>query len=172
MDGHLNITDEGGTVQIRISKAFLILFGFLATRQQISLTPPPPLMDRRVMRLHQFFEQLNAPAAALVPDFIQAADRHRLDWRLLPSLAVIESGGGRQATNNNYFGWENGRRRFRSPRHGVYHVAERLRHSRLYRNKKTVEEILWTYNPEQQYVERVLRLMRRLDETRGQARFN
>src|SRR3712207_7458386 len=42
--------------------------------------------DPRLVRLKQFFQKNQCPAAQYAADFIHAADRHSLDWRLLPSI--------------------------------------------------------------------------------------
>jgi hypothetical protein len=85
-----------------------------------------------------------------------------LDWRLLPSLSLIESGGGKSVRNNNIFGWGNCKVRFRTTREGIYQVASRLKNSILYKGKGSVDEMLWTYNPRQEYVQQVIAVMNRL----------
>src|SRR6266852_9871109 len=110
--------------------------------------------DARLLRLMRYFEQKRLPIISLAGDFIAAADFHDLDWRLLPSISIIESGGGRNYKNNNVLGWNNCEQRFPSVRAGIHMVAERIAHSRLYRNKD-VDGILTTYNPREGYRLRV-----------------
>ncbi len=110
--------------------------------------------DPRTVRLEQYFEIKNCPVKALAKEFVEAADRHQLDWRLLPSLAFIESGGGKAYKNNNIFGWGNGGLRFRSVRDSIHIVAERLANSHYYKNKN-LDDVLSTYNPVPGYTERV-----------------
>ncbi len=64
----------------------------------------PSRNDPRRILIKQFFLENGAPAHILVDDFLIAADLNGLDWRLLPSLSMVESGGGREARNNNMFG--------------------------------------------------------------------
>jgi hypothetical protein len=118
--------------------------------------------DPRWILLKQFFLENKAPAHEFVEDFLVAADHYGLDWRLLPTLSIVESGGGKEARNNNMFGWANCKVRFQSTREGIYEVAYRLRHSSLYRNKSTVKGILWTYNPRKEYTRKVVALMNHL----------
>jgi hypothetical protein len=89
------------------------------------------------------------------------ADQNNLDWRLLPSISFVESGGGREARNNNLFGWDGGRAIYSSIRAGIHDVAERLGNSKLYRDKG-VDEILRTYNPNTHYTGVVKSVMRRI----------
>lgn len=131
----------------------------VATRVQF---PPPatagPQVDPRLVRLHEFFGQNACPVSKFATDFIEAADSHELDWRLLPSISIIESGGGKEYRNNNVFGWDNCKRRFPSVKAGIHIVAERLANSKLYRDKDT-DEILRTYNPRLEYTRRVKAVM-------------
>jgi hypothetical protein len=69
---------------------------------------------------------------------------------LLPSIAFVESTGGKDFRNNNILGWDNGRQEFRSVGAGIYYVGYQLAHSSLYRNKP-LERKLLTYNPRPEY---------------------
>ncbi len=129
--------------------------GLLATQSHADPDPRPADIavnqtDPRLIRIKQYFLDRNCPAHIYAGDFISAADQNNLDWRLLPSLSFIESGGGKEARNNNMFGWDNCRRRFRSSREGIYNVAARLANSRIYRNK-SIDQMLHRYNPRREY---------------------
>jgi hypothetical protein len=118
--------------------------------------------DVRVEALRGFFRNIHSPLAPLAGDFVQAADRNGLDWRLLPSIAMVESTGGLHYKNRNIFGWGNGHIKFRSIRGSIYYMASRLSRSRLYAGKSVVA-VLRTYNSVRpEYPERVMRFMRRL----------
>ena len=94
----------------------------------------------------KFFEEKESPVAYLARDFIVAADRNGLDWRLLPAIAFVESGGGKAFQNNNIFGWDNGDWSFRSIREGIHRVAFHLGGSKLYKNKDLLGKLA-AYNP-------------------------
>jgi hypothetical protein len=115
--------------------------------------------DPRLESLKKFFQE--CPVQELSAEFLRAADRHNLDWRLLPSISLVESGGGRVAPNNNLFGWDGGRAIFTSLRAGIHNVAERLENSKLYRDK-SVDQILQIYNPSASYSTVVKSVMRRI----------
>lgn len=109
-----------------------------------------------------FFEERDCPAHKFAGDFIDAADDNDLDWRLLPSISYVESGGGKEYRNNNILGWANAEKRFQSVRAGIHSVARRLAVSPLYRDK-SVDAILHTYNPEHgEYVVKVKAVMRQI----------
>lgn len=129
----------------------------------VSQTIPRPdySQDDRLLKLEKFFRGLESPAYFLSEEFLLAADRNGLDWRLLPSLAIVESGGGKNFKNNNIFGWASCEQGFSSISEGIHHVASRLARSVLYRDK-SLNAILSTYNPLDGYPARVRKLMLRL----------
>jgi hypothetical protein len=89
------------------------------------------------------------------------ADEYALDWRLLPSLSFVESTGGKTGLFNNLFGWDSGRAHFDSPRAAIRSVGSHLAQSALYRSK-SLDEILATYNPNQDYAQKVKSVMRQI----------
>jgi len=132
-----------------------MIAGLCATQTAADPDPRPADMavnktDPRMIRVKQFFVERDCPAHIYAEDFITAADQQDLDWRLLPSISFIESGGGKEALNNNMFGWDNCKERFRSTREGIYLVASRLGTWRLYR-RKSVDQVLKIYNPRDEY---------------------
>jgi hypothetical protein len=122
---------------------------------------PAVSTDPRLIRIRQYFIERDCPAHQYAEDFVLAADRHELDWRLLPSLSMIESTGGKEARNNNMFGWDNCDVRFVTNREGIYHVASRLAQSRFYKGK-TLDQRLRTYNPRREYGKKVKLVMAQL----------
>lgn len=117
--------------------------------------------DMRTVRLRSFFNRLRCPVAYLAQDFIDAADDNQLDWRLLPSISVVESGGGKAARNNNIFGWNNGNQLFPTLRAGINQVAFKLGKSALYRDKDSAAK-LHVYNPDESYAQTVIDVMNRI----------
>jgi len=115
--------------------------------------------DPRQIRIKKFFERNGCPLSKLSADFVHEADANDLDWRLLPSITFVESSGGKYYQNNNVFGWNSCRTRFKSVRAGLHLVASTLGNSTLYRDKDT-EDILRTYNSSPEYVGRVTSIMR------------
>lgn len=117
--------------------------------------------DPRLERLRAFFEGYRCPAAEHAEHFLLAADVHGLDWRLLPSIAFVETGAGKTARGNNLFGWDSGRQQFETPVQAVHWVAWRLATSKLY-SGKMLRSLLRVYNPHPRYAELVLAVMNRL----------
>jgi hypothetical protein len=117
--------------------------------------------DPRLNSLRRFFHSVNSPLEKLACVFINEADDHQLDWRLLPGLSFVESTGGRAARGNNVFGWNNGNSSFRTVSEGIHVVASRLANSPMYRGKGLIEK-LQTYNRNPKYVACVRTAMRQI----------
>ena len=141
----------------------IVVFAGLLTMSSVSHTEPTKVQptaekDPRLVRLRQFFVEHHCPIRDLAKDFIVAADNNALDWRLLPSLAMVESGGGKAFQNNNIFGWGNAKLKFASIRHGIHIVGYNLGRSILYRDKN-LPQMLWVYNPKPVFRSRVESMM-------------
>ena len=160
-----NLKEENNLHRI-VSQGLVVFAGLLVTPlaqtpQWLSASELAPMQDPRLPILRQFLAEIGAPVAKHAEVFLTAADEYALDWRLLPSISIIESSGGKFCKNNNIFGWGNGSERFASVRAGIREVANRLATSKLYKNKD-LEHILRTYNANADYPARVKQVMRRI----------
>jgi hypothetical protein len=117
--------------------------------------------DPRLRLIQQYFADRDCPLRDSAADFLIAADQNELDWRLLPSISMIESSGGKDYRNNNVFGWDSCREVFPSVQAGIHFVASKLAKSRLYKDKN-LDQKLSTYNPQPDYLGRVKAVMRAL----------
>ena len=117
--------------------------------------------DPRLQQLRQYFGKRDCPLRDSAEDFLIAADQNELDWRLLPSISMVESSGGKDYRNNNVLGWDSCRERFSSVQAGIHYVAARLARSKMYRDKD-LDEMLQTYNPVPEYPRRIKAVMRAL----------
>ena len=125
---------------------------------QIPQVQQNPSEDVRLKALRKFFVTLRCPLVSAAEVFVAEADSHNLDWRLLPSLAIIESGGGRVSRGNNIFGWNNGHASFPTLGAAIHQVAKTLADGSAYKNKN-LQGLLRTYNPVQGYAEKVQTMM-------------
>lgn len=119
--------------------------------------------DPRIEQVRQFLEKHRSPAAKYAELFIQVADDNDLDWKLLPMLSFIETGGGRYKNNNNIFGWDSGRKKFHSVEEGIRYVGHALQ-SGPYRNKTLLQK-LKVYNTYKHYTGVALRVMKQIENT-------
>jgi len=148
-----------------MTKTFFVA-GLLATPVIVNVQPPPNAArpgpdDPRLRLIWQYFADRDCPLRDAAADFVIAADQNELDWRLLPSISMVESSGGKDYRNNNVFGWDSCRESFPSVRAGIHFVASKLAKSRLYKDK-SLDEKLATYNPQPEYQSRVKAVMRAL----------
>jgi hypothetical protein len=117
--------------------------------------------DLREAILRKFLKDRNCPDQEYTEVFLAEADAHGLDWRLLPSLALVESGGGKTAKGNNLFGWANGKSKFISIGEAIHHVAMVLAHGAAYQGKN-VEGKLAAYNQGMDYRAMVQEIMNQI----------
>lgn len=108
--------------------------------------------DARAKIIENFFENYKAPLSAYGQVFIQTADKYRLDWRLLPAIAMQESNGGKKVINNSYnpFGYGiygNSVIRFNSWEEAIEKVGKGLRENYLNQGLKTPYQIMAKYTP-------------------------
>jgi hypothetical protein len=132
---------------------------------QDAVTKAPKKFDLRETVLRKFLKEKHCPDQEYTELFLSEADAHKLDWRLLPSLAFVESGGGRTSKGNNLFGWANGKQRFNSISEAIHTVATTLAYGRPYRGKDIVGKLA-AYNTERtDYTAMVLSIMRQISPT-------
>lgn len=67
--------------------------------------------ELKVKVLQAYLHKFNSPLENSAQDFIDAADKYNLDWKLLPAVAGVESTfgkfipGGLDSKNSSYNGW-------------------------------------------------------------------
>lgn len=145
-------------------KDFLLVAGLLAAPATVSIQqhqalPTVKQNDPRLSRLQKFFGDRDCPLRDSAKEFLIAADQNQLDWRLLPSISIIESSGGKDYTNNNVFGWDSCKEKFSSVRAGIHYVAAQLGKSTRYKGKD-IDSKLQIYNPLPEYSQKVKAVMR------------
>lgn len=103
-----------------------------------SVVIPKPY-DNRAEILRSYLEQYDSPLAPYSQDFIDSADRYNLDWRLVASIAGLESSFGKHIPFNSYNGWGWGVYgtnviRFNSWDEGIETISKGLRENYLKNN--------------------------------------
>jgi hypothetical protein len=152
----------------------LLVAGLMAMPVTVNILQPARTAqtvpeDPRLRLIWQYFADRDCPLRDSAAEFLVAADQNELDWRLLPSISMIESSGGKDYRNNNVFGWDSCRESFPSVQAGIHFVASKLAKSRLYKGKN-LDEKLFTYNPQPDYRYRVKAVMRALGPARQSRR--
>ena len=82
---------------------------------------------------------------------VQVSDKYEIDYRLIPAIAMKESGGGNKVKeeSHNAWGWENGRTYFDSWEQAIDTVGKTLKEKYVARGLTTPEEIMPVYAPPQ-----------------------
>jgi hypothetical protein len=118
--------------------------------------------DQRIFRLEAFFKSYNCPAPLHVDEYLHAADAYQIDYRMLPAISLLETTCGSYQRLNNHWGWDSAQTGFSSVGAGIHYIASQLAEHPYYKDK-TLEQKLWMYNPDRQYVAQVRRLMRQIE---------
>jgi hypothetical protein len=82
---------------------------------------------------------------------VETADKYSLDYRLIPAIAMKESGGGNtiDEETHNAWGWENGKTNFSSWEQAINTVAKTLKENYIDKGLITPEQIMAVYAPPQ-----------------------
>lgn len=119
--------------------------------------------DGRMVRLETFFHMHGCPAPYHTTEYLRAADRYGLDYRLLPAISVRESTCGQYCRLNNYWGWDSARTGFTSVPSGINYIAKQLTHGVPYRGA-SLDQKIRRYNPVGSYASSIKKLMREIDK--------
>jgi hypothetical protein len=101
-------------------------------------------------KLNAYFDKRDMPLSGYGIEFIRAANKYGLDWRLLPAIGVKESSGGKHMMNNNPFGWGSAKIKFEDFSEAIDMVAMNLggynpSTARYYKDSD-IDKKLWYYN--------------------------
>lgn len=102
--------------------------------------------------LKEFFSKYKSPLIDHTDTFIDVADKHGLDFRLLPAISCIESSCGKKLIPDSYnpFGWGiygNNVLKFKSYDEAIETVGEGLKKNYIAKGFDTPEKIAPIYTP-------------------------
>ncbi len=85
--------------------------------------------DDRAKILKSFLENRGSPMAQEAEELVEIADKYKIDWKLLPAIAGVESHYGQliPAGSYNPYGWNNGGAYFKNWEDASEHVASGIR---------------------------------------------
>ena len=158
---------------MRFLKLFIwiiILYVFLPKQtvyvSSIQATPE----DGRRAKLEAFFTAKKSPLVPLADVFIREADANGLDWRLLPSVACVESSCGKNY-RNNMFGWGSDQIDYGTDEQDIAQIAHKIRnlsYYQIYRKSGRLYDFALAYNGPyvQDYFEKISYFYYVLSETK------
>ena len=115
------------------------------------ITPEEQARLDKAAKIDAYFGKYDLPLEGYGMKFVLEAEKNNLDWRLLPSIAMAESTGGKFGCHNNPFGWGSCKIKFESYDKAIEVVAWNLggnnpNTARHYAGK-TTSQIIDKYNP-------------------------
>ncbi len=135
-------------------------------------TPEEVARKEKAEFIDNYFAKYDAPLEGYGMKFVEEAEEHGLDYRLLPAIGMIESTGGIQkchSVSNSVFGYGSCKMGFESIDKSIEIVAESLggdnpKTSRHYEGKTTLQ-ILRKYNSViPTYPQKVERVMKKIHD--------
>jgi len=125
-------------------------------------------VDMRPIKLKRFLGDRNSPLADYAEYIVACADRHKVDWRLVPAISGIESAFAiLNAAPYNAYGWAGGGMAFGSWEESIEVVTRALRENYINRGADTVAKIAPIYCPPNyiKWTGAVTRYMAQIDNT-------
>lgn len=110
-------------------------------------------VDDRVLKIKKYYDRYDLPLAEYAEEFVAAADKYDIDWRLLAAIGFIESTGGKHACETatySPFGWGSCNIDFDSYEDAIDTVSRNLGghnpNTAHYYQGKDLSGILYAYN--------------------------
>lgn len=139
------------------------------TKEEIELQKQ---REERSAKIDAYYAKYDLPLAGYGMRMVLASEKHGLDWRLIPAIAMRETTGGKFACKNNPFGWGSCKIGFADFGEAIDTVTEHLAgnnpRTAHYYEGKDVKEILVTYNPPSivpKYADQVMNIMEVIENT-------
>jgi len=128
-----------------------VAYAALPTSQNI-LSANITQSDGRTERIRQFLAEYNSPLEPYAQDLVSAADEYGIDWRLVTSIAMQESGLCKTIPVNSYNCWGFGvygktAMHFSDYKDGIYTVTKALATNYKERGLVTPNQIMTMYTP-------------------------
>lgn len=138
VDGNRVTTKADGSIEIVPAEVFM-------SKEQLDKLNEDKL---KAQKIELFFRinRNNAPLADYSEKFVEVANKYNLDYRLLPAIATVESGGGK-SNFRSYNAWGWGNKGFTSFEEGIEVVGRGLKTGYIDKGRDTVEEIAPAYCP-------------------------
>ena len=109
--------------------------------------------DPRALQVYYFLKKYDSPLQGSAVDFVEIADKYRVDWKVLVSITGVESTFGKNIAQDSFnpFGYmcKNGVCYFNSFREAIEQTAKTISHDRAYseyRRTRQVYDLAVPYN--------------------------
>ncbi len=138
---------------------------------EVITTPEETIRKERAEKIDTYFASRNAPLEGYGMKFVEAAEEHDIDWRLLAAISVIESNAGKEAckkATNSVLGYGSCKINFKSIDESIEVVSMKIggTTSSYYHDEMTTAQILKKYNSViPTYFQKVTKIMKIIDPT-------
>ncbi len=122
--------------------------------------------DTRIVALENTLKKYDSPLAPYASVYVSEADKNGVDWRLLPSIAGLESTFGKHYIEGTYnvYGWGSGRIYFDSWEDGIATINASLKSRYIDRGATDVWKIGPIYAESPTWAQRVNFFMGKIDQ--------
>lgn len=105
------------------------------------------VVDFRPIRVAKFLK--NTPLEPLSEEIVAVSDKYGIDYRLIPAIAMKETGAGRTAPDQSFNAWgfQNGKTRFASWEQAIDSVAKTLKERYIAKGLTSPDDIMPVYAP-------------------------
>jgi len=107
------------------------------------------ITDQRPYLIANFLK--NTQLEPYSQQIVETSDKYGIDYRLIPAIAMKETGGGNKAREDSYNAWgfENGNTNFNCWEEAIDKVGKTLKEKYIAKGLTTPEEIMTIYAPPQ-----------------------
>jgi hypothetical protein len=113
--------------------------------EENKISPKEADIKNKAEKIKKYLSKRNAPLADYAEEFVKAADKYGIDYRLVAAISVIESNGGKY-TFKPYNAWGWGKSGFKSWKDGIWSVSKGL--AKYYESGRTTpQSIASSYCP-------------------------
>jgi hypothetical protein len=148
----------------------------VATKEVASIkTPEQQLREEHAAKIDAYYTKYDMPLAGYGMKMVLEAEKHDIDWRMIPAISIRESTGGIHACKSvkySAFGFGSCKINFKSYDDAIEILATNLGgdnpNTTSYYDGKTNRQILRTYNPPSvipKYADEVLAIMNKIENT-------
>lgn len=129
------------------TQAFIASTDRLNPLDQSSQVLGTQVTDWRPIRVAKFLK--GTPLEKYSTEIVAASDKYEIDYRLIPAIAMKESGAGRVTPKESFNAWgfENGRTRFESWEQAIDMVAKTLKTRYIAKGMDTPDKMMAVYAP-------------------------
>lgn len=148
----------------------------MAAKEVASIkSPEQQLREERAAKIDAYYAKYNMPLEGYGMKMVLEAEKHDVDWRMMPAISIRESTGGKFACKSvtySAFGFGSCRINFKSYDQAIELLAKNLGgnnpNTAHFYDGKTNRQILQSYNPPSvipKYADEVMAIMDKIENT-------